>query len=223
MNVLIVYAHHEPSSFTAAMKNLAVEALTHQGHQVVVSDLYAQGFNPLAQKWDFVTTSGEHFNYMLEQKHAAKLDMSFAPDITGELEKMAAADLVIIIAPIWWSGVPAILKGWFDRVFAMGVTWDSGKIFEQGMLRGKQAIFAGPAGAPAAYYKEDGRYKATINQILQPINNNVLAFCGLNVHESFVCFNSLGLDQAGREKVLADWRVRVENLFESPQWLVYYN
>jgi len=205
------------------MKNLAIEELTHQGHQVVVSDLYAQGFNPLAQKWDFVTTSGNHFNYMLEQKHAVKLDMSFAPDITGELEKVAAADLIIIVAPIWWFSVPAILKGWFDRVLAMGVTWDGGKIYEQGLLRGKQAILAGPAGGPADYYREDGRHKANITQVLHPINHGTLAFCGLNVHEPFICFNSLALNQVAREKVLADWRVRLQTLFDSPQWLIYYS
>ena len=61
MNVLIVYAHHEPTSFTAAMKNLAVQVLSGQGHNVTVSDLWGQGFNATAQKWDFVTTSGGHF------------------------------------------------------------------------------------------------------------------------------------------------------------------
>src|SRR5665213_2901587 len=119
MNFLVVYAHQEPSSFTAAIKNAAVDALSRQGHSVVVSDLYALGFNAVAQKWDFVTTSGKHFNYMLEQKHAAKLDFAFAPDITSEIEKIAQANLILFIFPIWWFSAPAILKGWFDRILAM--------------------------------------------------------------------------------------------------------
>jgi NAD(P)H dehydrogenase (quinone) len=76
LNVLIVYAHHEPTSFTAAMKNVALQALEAQGHSVAVTDLYGQGFSAVAQKWDFVTTSGRQFNYMLEQKHAANLQNS---------------------------------------------------------------------------------------------------------------------------------------------------
>src|SRR3990167_3338077 len=183
MNVLVVYAHHEPSSFTSALKNVCLEVLGHAGHEVVVSDLYAQGFNPLAQKWDFVTTTGGHFNYMLEQKHAAKLEMSFSPDILGEIEKVKAANLILFIAPIWWFGVPAIMKGWFDRVLAMGVAWDGGQIYENGLLRSKQAMFIGPAGGPAAYYKSDGRHRATIQQVLHPINHGTLAFCGMDVHE----------------------------------------
>ncbi|MEX1995209.1 MAG: NAD(P)H-dependent oxidoreductase, partial [Candidatus Saccharimonadales bacterium] len=158
MNILIVYAHHEPSSFTAAMKNQAAEYLTRQGHSVTISDLYGQGFSAVAQKWDFVTTSGNHFNYMLEQKHAAQLNMAFSPDIVGEIQKIQAADLILFLTPIWWFGVPAILKGWFDRVLAMGVVWNSGQIYESGLLRGKQAMVIAAAGGPAHYYQENGKH-----------------------------------------------------------------
>lgn len=222
MNVLIVYAHHEPTSFTSAMKNLAIEILSRQGHAVTVSDLYGQGFNPTAQKWDFVTTSGEHFNYMLEQRHAARLDMAFSPDITGEIQKMQVAELILFVAPIWWAGVPAILKGWFDRVLAMGVAWDGGKIYETGLLRGKQAMVIGPAGHPIEFFKPDGKHKATIEQILHPVNHGTLAFCGLNVHEPFVALNVLGMDDAGRAKALAELQFRLEHMLDSPQWHTYY-
>ena len=107
------------------MKNVAVEVLSTQGHSVTVTDLYGLGFSPIAQKWDFVATSGGHFNYMLEQKHAANLNMAFSPDVLGEIEKLKMAELVLFITPLWWSTVPAILKGWFDRVLAMGVAWDA--------------------------------------------------------------------------------------------------
>jgi len=223
MNVLIVYAHHEPTSFTSAMKNLAIEVLGSQGHNVVVSDLYGQGFNPAAQKWDFVTTSGEHFNYMLEQRHAARLDNAFSPDITSEIQKMQTAELILFVTPIWWFSVPAIMKGWFDRVLAMGVAWDGGKIYENGLLRGKQAMVIASGGGPADYYKLEGRHHGTPVQILHPINHGTLAFCGLNVHEPYVALNVLGLDNAGREKALKDLQFRLENMINSPQWLTYYS
>lgn len=222
MNVLIVYAHHEPSSFTAAMKNLAVTQMSQKGHTVAVSDLYGQGFSAIAQKWDFVTTSGGHFNYMLEQKHAARLNMAFSPDIVGEIQKIQAAELILFITPIWWFSVPAILKGWFDRVLAMGVTWDGGKIYENGLLRGKQAMMIATAGGPEVYYQQNGRHKADILQILHPINHGTLAFCGLNVHEPFVVLNTLGLDSAGRDKALAELKFRLDNLTASPEWLTFY-
>lgn len=222
MNVLIIYAHHEPSSFVAAMKNLAVETLSREGHSVVVSDLYAQGFSAVAQKWDFVTTTGNHFNYMLEQKHAANLDLAFAPDILSEIKKVQTADLVIFVAPIWWFSVPAILKGWFDRVLAMGVAWDGGKIYENGLLRGKQAMLVVAGGGPNEYYQENGRHRANPIQILHPINHGTLAFCGMDVHEPFVALNDLGLDNQGRTQMLTDLQYRLQNITSSPGWLVKY-
>jgi NAD(P)H dehydrogenase (quinone) len=223
MNVLIVYAHHEPTSFTSAMKNLAIGVLTEQKHNIVVSDLYGQGFNPTAQKWDFVTTSGEHFNYMLEQRHAARLDLAFSPDILGEIQKIQAAELILFVTPLWWFSVPAILKGWFDRVLAMGVTWDGGKIYENGMLRGKQAMIIVSGGGPVDYYKSDGKHKASPGQILHHVNHGTLAFCGLNVHEPFVALNVLGAGDEGRAKILQELQIRLENMISSPQWHTYYS
>lgn len=222
MNVLVVYAHQEPSSFTAAMKNTVVDTLSRQGHSVVISDLYAQGFNPTAQKWDFVTTSGKHFNYMLEQKHAAKLDFAFSPDITGEIEKIGQASLIIFVFPIWWFSVPAILKGWFDRVLAMGVAWDSGRIYENGLLRGKHAMIVASAGGPADYYRRDGRHKGSVNDILHPVNHGTLAFCGLNIHEPFVALNVLGSDPQTLTHVLGELQYRIQNMVTSPNLLINY-
>ena len=223
MNILIVYAHHEPGSFTAAMKNLAIEVLSRQGHAVVVSDLYGEGFNPVAQKWDFVTSSGGHFNYMMEQKHAADLDLAFSPDILGEIQKVRAADLILFATPLWWSSVPAILKGWFDRVLAMGVTWDSGKFYEKGPLHGKQAMLIISAGHPAGYYTQNGLHKATPNQVLHTINHQTLAYCGLDVHEPFVALNVLGLNDTDRLKILQELQFRFDHLMDSPQWLIKFN
>ncbi len=222
MNILIVYAHHEPTSFTAAMKNMAVQTLEGQGHSVAVSDLYGQGFSAVAQKWDFVTTSGNHFNYMLEQRHAARLQMSFSPDILGEIQKVQAAELVLFITPIWWLSVPAMLKGWFDRVLAMGVAWDTGKIFENGLLRGKQAMVIAAAGGPAEYYKPEGRYRATPGQVLYPITHGTLAACGFNIHEPYMALNVLGDSAEERAKSMKSLEFRLNNLVKSPQWLVYY-
>lgn len=220
MNVLVVYAHHEPSSFTSAMKNLTVQVLGRQNHSVVLSDLYGQGFNALAQKWDFVTTSGGHFNYMLEQKHAANLDLAFSPDILSEIQKLKNADLVIFVTPLWWLGVPAILKGWFDRVLAMGVAYDGGKIYANGMLRGKQAMLVVAAGHPTDFFRDEGQHKTTPQQILHPINHGTLAFCGFDVHEPFVALNVMGQGATELTKTLSELEFRLGHLADSPQWLI---
>ena len=204
------------------MKNRVAESLTHKGHKVVISDLYGLGFSPVAQKWDFVTTAGGHFNYMLEQQHASKLDLAFSPDIVAEIQKLQAADLVIFIAPLWWLGMPAILKGWFDRILAMGVAWDTDKIYESGLLRGKQTMLVLSAAGPENYFSPTGAYKATSLQLLHPINRGVLAFCGMDVHEPFVVLDLLALDKQGKEQALNDLQFRMEHLEDSPSWLIRF-
>jgi NAD(P)H dehydrogenase (quinone) len=92
MKVLIVHAHPEPTSFTSAMKNVAVEVLAEAGHEVVVSDLYEMKFNPVASADDFLGRANpDYLVYALEQRHA---DVShlLAPDIRAELEKVVWAD-----------------------------------------------------------------------------------------------------------------------------------
>jgi NAD(P)H dehydrogenase (quinone) len=205
------------------MKNVAVQSLAQAGHEIVVTDLYGQGFSAVAQKWDFVTTTGNHYNYALEQKHAANLNMAFSPDILGEIQKIQKADVILFVTPIWWFSVPAILKGWFDRVLAMGVAWNSDKIYENGMLRGKQAMLIAAAGDPMDYYQPNGRHGVTIAQSLDHINHGTLAYCGLNVHEPFIAMDLFKANDATRDETLKELTFKMDNFLASPSWLVYYS
>ena len=121
MNVLIVFAHNEPRSFNAAMKDLSVGTLEAAGHAVQVSDLYAMGFNPVASAADFSERANpDYLVYALEQRHAYGKG-ALAPDIAAEVDKVKWADLIIFNFPIYWYGMPAIMKGWIDRVFISGL------------------------------------------------------------------------------------------------------
>ncbi|EYU47882.1 NADPH-dependent FMN reductase [Acinetobacter baumannii 1457504] len=91
------------------------------GHQVEISDLYAMQFNPLASKEDFLELNQpDYFNYALEQRNATKQQL-LATDIQAEIDKVKRADLIILNFPLYWTSVPAILKGWIDRVFVSGL------------------------------------------------------------------------------------------------------
>jgi NAD(P)H dehydrogenase (quinone) len=222
MNVLVVYAHHEPTSLVATLKNAAVASLQALGHAVVESDLYTSGFTAEANKYDLTTLSGGHFNYMLEQKAAAGQDWAFAPDIVAELQKVKAADLILFYAPVWWFSVPAILKGWFDRVLAMGVAWDGGHIYENGLLRGKQAMLTAVAGGPEEYYQPLGKHKATLRQILHPIHHGTFAFCGMDVLEPYTVFSSMNKTAEAYTALIDDHRRVIESLATAPRFLSKY-
>jgi len=121
VNVLIVHAHPEPQSFTASMMQLARDTLSAAGHTVVVSDLYAMGWNPVASAADFAARKNpDYLVYALEQRHGYEQG-GLAPDILAEVEKLKAADLIIFSFPLYWFSEPAMLKGWIDRVLISGL------------------------------------------------------------------------------------------------------
>lgn len=212
MNILIVHASPEPKSFGSAMKDLAVETLSAQGHKVVVSDLYQSNFDPVASAADVTERMDPaYLNYMLEQRNASENDL-FAADIKAEIAKVKEADFIIFNFPVWWFGAPAILKGWIDRVFALGETWSFGGIYDQGLLRGKRGMLSVTTGGPAELYKEDGAHGATLDQILFPITHGALYFCGVEVLPTFVAWSTFQAGDEGRKQYLADFQARLETI-----------
>lgn len=185
MNAFIVHAHHEPRSFNGAMTRAAVETLGGLGHGVVVSDLYAMGFDPVSDRRNFTTVkNAEYLKQQDEERHASEAG-GFAPDIAAEQEKLFACDLLILQFPLWWFSVPAILKGWFDRVLAAGKVYGGGKWYSDGAFRGKRAMLSLTMGAPAHMMREDG-INGDLEAILFPLNHGVLYFCGFAVLPPFV-------------------------------------
>jgi len=127
MNVFVVHAHPEPRSFSSALARTASETLSAAGHAVTVSDLYAAGFNPVSGRHNFVTVrNADYFKQQQEELYASE-NNGFAPDIEAEIGKLEAADLLVFSFPMWWFGMPGILKGWVDRVFPMGRVYGGGR------------------------------------------------------------------------------------------------
>jgi NAD(P)H dehydrogenase (quinone) len=208
MKVFIVYVHPEPRSLNGALKDLALRTLQNQGHQIQVSDLYAMQFNALATRADFLALQCEDvLHYMAEQLHAAET-LAFTQDIREELEKLRWAEVVIFQFPLWWFSMPALLKGWIDRVFAMGVVY-GGKfgIYDQGGLRGKKALLSVTSGTRATMYSPTG-LNGDIERILYPIQHGILYFVGMQVLPPFVAYNVIH-DAQAREQALRDYEQRL--------------
>ncbi|WP_273457584.1 NAD(P)H-dependent oxidoreductase [Nevskia ramosa] len=211
MNILIVHAHPEPASFTSAMKNAAVADFTAAGHSVVVSDLYAMGFNPVASAADFGTRgNADYLNYALEQRGNGDAG-TLAPDIATELAKLLAADLVIFSFPLYWFSVPAILKGWIDRVLVSGKTYGGRRIYDQGGLKGKRALLALTTGG-RDYMLSEGGIHGDIEDILKPVLQGTLAYTGMTVLPSFVGFHVPYLKQEERAAILENFRGHLARL-----------
>jgi len=217
MNVLIVYAHPEPTSFCGAMKDAAVRVLRQAGHNVIVSDLHAEGFNPVAGRHDFTGTADTaRFHYQSEQNHAAQTG-TFAADLVREHERLLAADLMIFVFPIWWSGLPAILKGWFDRVFAYGVAYADGKRFDEGFFRGRRGLMGLVTGGTAERYSASGVY-GEMDIVLHSVKRGILEYIGLDVLPPFVAYAAPRIEADERARYLAAWEQRVRDAANDPAW-----
>jgi NAD(P)H dehydrogenase (quinone) len=211
MNVLIVFAHPEPNSFNGAMKTLAIDTLSTAGHTVIVSDLYAEGFDAIAGPADVTDrVNNERFDLGIEQANAANKDC-FAADVQGEIDRLFMADLLILQFPMWWYSTPAILKGWIDRVFAFGVTYDFGRTWDYGVMKGKRAMLSLTTSAPPSTFMPDGR-NGDLERILWPLHGGVLALCGYEVLQPFVAYSVGWIDDDEREAILQKYAERLRNI-----------
>ncbi len=212
MNVLIVYAHPEPRSFNGAMVERARSVLGGLGHHVEVSDLHAMDFRAVAGRGDFLEVAdAAFFKYAAEQAHAVETG-TFAPDIAAEHEKLIRADLLILQFPMWWFSVPAILKGWVDRVFAAGFAY-GGKVgwYDEGPFRTKRALLSVTTGAPLSAFARDG-LDGWMDIVLWPIQNGMLNFTGFKVLAPFIAPAPARADAAERARMLDDYATRLRNL-----------
>jgi NAD(P)H dehydrogenase (quinone) len=117
MKVLLVFTHPSPQSYTAAVLVRALAGLATGGHEVDVIDLYAEGFDPQL-------TADERFR--------SGDDPATDPHVQRQVELLRRAEAVVFVHPTWWSGPPAMLKGWLDRVWVSDVAYTVGR---RGRLR----------------------------------------------------------------------------------------
>jgi NAD(P)H dehydrogenase (quinone) len=216
MNVFIVHAHPEPKSFNGAMTRAATAALKDAGHEVVVSDLYAMQFDPVSGRHNFTTVKDtDAYRQQAEEAYAAAHD-GFAPELQREMDRLFWCDVLILQFPLWWFGLPAILKGWVDRVFASGGRiYGGGKWYDRGVFAGKRAMIAATIGGPASMYSEHG-LNGPIATILFPINHGILYFTGFTVVEPFLVHAPSRRSAQDRAAELARYRDRVLDIGSAP-------
>ncbi|XP_035274546.1 NAD(P)H dehydrogenase [quinone] 1 [Anguilla anguilla] len=213
-NVLIVYAHQSPASFNAAARDVAVEVLEQQGCRVVISDLYAMNFSPSATVRDITgqLRNPEHFCYGDESMWAWE-EGRLSDDIKEEHRKVEEAELIIFQFPMYWFSVPAILKGWLDRVLTQGFAFSLVKMYNNGIFKDKKAILSFSTGAPESMFLPDG-INGDMNVTLWPLQNGVLHFCGFQVLAPQIFWAPTFCPPQVRKAMLEGWRARLGGLWE---------
>jgi len=216
MKILLVYWHPEPRSFNAAMFQTACQTLTAAGHEVRTSDLHAMHFDPVSSRKNFATAKNpDYLKPQIEEMHATETN-GFSPEIETEIRKIEWCDLMIWQFPLWWFGLPAVLKGWVDRVFAMGRAYGGGRIYQSGVFRGKRALLSLTTGGPEGAYVK-GAFNGDIAGILRPIHRGVLQFVGFDVLAPQIVYGPVRLTDEQRAHALATYAERLQAIgTESP-------
>ena len=117
LNVLVVYCHPCENSFTNIIKNSFIKGLEDTGNNYIISDLYKDGFNPIMSESEY------------NREGFYRLDRNVPSDVIREQEKINASDAIVFIYPDFWTASPAMLEGWFQRVWTYGFAYgDSPKM-----------------------------------------------------------------------------------------------
>lgn len=188
MKHLIIYAHPSKESLNHSIKEVVVKELISNNHEVVVRDLYELGFNPVTTMEDM---NGWYTN-----------DVS--SDVKTEQEYIAWADIITFIYPIWWAGLPAMIKGYIDRVFSYGFAFTYIKGVQQGLLKGKKAVIINTQGKSLEEYESIGMDKA----LKVTSDTCIYEYCGLKVEEHLF----FGATMRANMDTIRKWFEEVKNI-----------
>ena len=223
MKVLLVFAHPEPRSLHGALRDVAIRELEAQGHDVRLSDLYAENWKSEVDRTDFPLLATDARLKVASASRQEFATDGLTADVRAEIEKLLWADALILQFPLWWFAMPAILKGWVDRVYAYGFAYGVGEHsdkhwgdrFGEGTLAGKRAMLIVTTGGWEEHYAARG-VNGPIDDLLFPINHGILYYPGYDVLPPFVAYRVDRLDEAGFEPVAERLRERMRTLATTP-------
>ena len=161
MRHLVIAAHPSAKSFNHSVVEAYVSALKERGHRVECRDLYAMKFNPVLSARDLRAIAGD----------------KASRDIRIEQTAIRRSDVVTFVSPLWWSGFPAMLKGYLDRVFCAGFAYViKGQEYLPG-LSGKKGVIITTSGATSEELKSGG----TLRALKTVLDQGFIEFCGIEM------------------------------------------
>lgn len=186
-NVLAVIAHPNPQSFNYGLLEETKAACEQAGAKLTVKDLYAESFNPVMSPSDFQAAFGG----------------PIADDVAKEQAAVCAADVLVIHYPVFWFDRPAILKGWFDRVFTMGFayTYKEDGSGTEGLMKGKKSRVIQTTATSLEFYERFG----AASYPHMGIKAGTLAFCGFD-SDVLTHYTAMTADEENRERMKAETR-----------------
>lgn len=173
MHVLTVLDHPNPKSFSAAVARTFINGIQDVGHTAELADLHAEGFDPRWTQADI---------------DADPAVSRIPSDIAAEQARIGRADAVCFVFPLFWWGMPAMTKGWVDRVWSWGWAYDQLADPEFSLQRSRSCLLLVPAGARSDEVKQKGYLAAMKTTWI----DGTLGYFGLNPRNLELLYGSTG-------------------------------
>jgi len=190
VKTLIIFAHPKPASFNGAILQACLNKLQEKNHEIRIRDLYEMNFNPILKDDGFTVKSST----------------SIPATVRTEQEHLLWAQNLLFIFPTWWGGMPAILKGYFDRVFTNGFAFEFQAAGSKGLLMNRKAMIFQTTSHP----KESLKPYQLISSIETIIDVGILQFCGIETLAHKFFYSVPYVDNQTRENMLKE----VEDIVE---------
>lgn len=183
MKLQIILAQPDPASFCASLANAVAAGAAGAGHEALIADLVAEGFDPQFRQADLDCYHGRG---------------PVPDDVLREQARIDAADALVLVFPVYWWSLPAVLKGWIDRVFIGGwaFKFENGAVV--GTMRQIPVVLIGTGGGNDAGYVKHGYYSAFETQV----ESGIFRFCGMEQVETRLMLEVEGADAANRAACL---------------------
>jgi len=195
MKHLIIYTHPNPLSFNHAILTTFVEELEEQDQDIRVRNLYALGFDPVIRQGDYEAIARG----------------VVSEDIRTEQGHILWADIIIFIFPIFWAGLPSLLKGYIERVYSQGFAYEFIDAGMRGLLSGKKVVIISTTGGSLKQYESSGM----LESIKQTIDGGIFRFCSMVVVGHRFLMNVPFATELERMAMLDEVRGMAQNLIAS--------
>ncbi|WP_426479772.1 NAD(P)H-dependent oxidoreductase [Chryseobacterium sp. CBSDS_008] len=189
MRHLIIYAHPNENSLNHTLLHTVVETLQSRNEEIIVRDLYTIGFDPVLSLAD------------MQGQRMGKV----SDDVKTEQNHISWAEQITFIYPVWWTGLPAMMKGYIDRVFSYGFAYRYDQGIQKGLLKGKKTVIINTHGKSYEEYEKTGMDKA----LTLTSDNGIFIYSGLEI------IRHLFFDKADKTSPenLEIWKDQIKNLY----------
>ncbi|BCJ30079.1 NAD(P)H-dependent oxidoreductase [Actinocatenispora sera] len=222
VKILWVSAHPEPRSLNGALRADGLRTLAEAGHAYRESDLYAMGFDPVVRGSDYPAEPPDGRLDVAGASQRAYDSGTLPAEIRAEQDKLRWADTVVVQFPLWWYSMPAILKGWFDRVFVKGFGYgvtdpDTGRIrrYGDGTLVGRRALAVVTVGARGPSVGPRGIH-GELSETLFGLLHGTFFYTGMQVLPPLLLTGSNRVGPERYEGMRAELTHRLRTLADTP-------